>query len=87
MTVIDADAHVQESQAMFNLIEKEYYPRRPLPVSFDGQTDTVYRLLNGFWLIDGETYPKLVGRSPTILGTPRSWNGPKQRRFLYHLRN
>ena len=36
--IIDADAHVEESQAMFDRLDKEYYSRRPLPVRFDGDT-------------------------------------------------
>ena len=32
--------------------------------------DTVYRKYNAVWLIDGETYPKLVGKGGTIFRTP-----------------
>jgi predicted TIM-barrel fold metal-dependent hydrolase len=66
--IIDADAHVEESEAMFDRIDKEFRPRRPLPVRLD--TDTVYGKYNAVWLIDGETYPKLVGRGGTIFRTP-----------------
>ncbi len=66
--IIDADAHVEESEAMFDRMEKEFRPRRPLPVRFD--TDTVYGKYNAVWLIDGETYPKLVGKGGTIFRTP-----------------
>src|SRR4030095_12620080 len=68
MLVIDADAHVEESQAMFDRLDKEYYSRRPLPVRFDG--DTVFGKYNAVWLIEGETYPKLVGKGGTIFRTP-----------------
>jgi len=68
MVVIDADAHVEESQAMFDRLDKEYYSRRPLPVRFDG--DTVFGKYNAVWLIEGETYPKLVGKGGTIFRTP-----------------
>jgi len=66
--IIDADAHVEESQAMFDRLDKEYYSRRPLPVRFDG--DTVFGKYNAVWLIEGETYPKLVGKGGTIFRTP-----------------
>ena len=70
MIVIDTDGHVQESEAMFNMMEKDYYPRRPLAIGFNGKTDTAYGKHNAFWLIDGEIYPKIVGRGVNILGTP-----------------
>ena len=49
--IIDADAHVEESEAMFDRLDKEFRPRRPLPVRF--ATDTVYGKYNAVWLIDG----------------------------------
>lgn len=66
--IIDADAHVEESQAMFERLDKEFYGRRPLPVRFDD--DTVYGKYNAVWLIEGVTYPKLIGKGGTIFRTP-----------------
>ena len=66
--IIDADAHVEESEAIFDRIDKEFRPRRPLAVRLD--TDTVYGKHNAVWLIDGDTYPKLVGKGGTIFRTP-----------------
>ncbi len=66
--IIDADAHVEESEAMFEYLDREFYPRRPLAVRLEG--DTVYAKYNAVWLIDGETYPKLVGKGGTIFRTP-----------------
>ena len=54
--IIDADAHIEESEAMFERLDKEFRPRRPLPVRLD--RDTVYGRYNAVWLIDGETYPQ-----------------------------
>lgn len=34
MRVIDADGHVEESAAMFERLEPEFYPRRPLALGF-----------------------------------------------------
>lgn len=66
--IIDADAHVEESEAMFRYLEREFYPRRPLAVPL--APDTVLGKYNAVWLIDGETYPKLVGKGGTIFRTP-----------------
>ena len=66
--IIDADAHVEESQAMFDRLDKEFWDRRPLPLRFDN--DTVVGKYNAVWLIEGETYPKLVGKGGTIFRTP-----------------
>lgn len=68
MVVIDADGHVEESVAMFSRIEKEYYDRRPLALEFD--RDTAYGPYNAVWLIDGEVYPRVVGKRGVTLGTP-----------------
>lgn len=68
MIVVDSDGHVHESEAMFNLLDKKYYPRRPVALSF--ATDTVYGLRNAVWFIDGETYPKLAGKGGVIFQTP-----------------
>ena len=47
--IIDADSHVEESQAMFSLLEKDFYNRRPLPVSCPD--DTVCGMHKAVWLI------------------------------------
>ncbi|HEY7165241.1 MAG TPA: amidohydrolase family protein [Candidatus Binatia bacterium] len=66
--IVDADAHVEESAAMFEHLDKVFYPRRPLAVRFD--EDTVFGKYNAVWLIDGETYPRLAGKGGTIFRTP-----------------
>jgi aminocarboxymuconate-semialdehyde decarboxylase len=73
MKVIDADAHVEESVAMFSRLEEEFYPRRPLALGLD--SDTAYGSLNAVWLIDGVAYPKVVGRGATIFLTPTLMDG------------
>ena len=69
--IIDADAHVEESQAMFDRLDKEFHDRRPLPVRFE--EDTVFGKYNAIWLIEGETYPKLVGKGGPFFAHPLSW--------------
>jgi len=68
MGAIDADGHVEESVAMFDRIEPAYRDRRPLALQFD--LDTAYGRYNAIWLIDGEIYPKMVGKGGVTLGTP-----------------
>lgn len=67
MPVIDADGHVYESEAMFALMEEEWYPRRPLPLPFS--LDTAYGDHNGVWLIDGAAYPNIMSKNGTTFGT------------------
>ena len=76
--IIDADAHIEESVAMFERLDKEFQTRRPLPVRLD--RDTVYGRYNAVWLIDGETYPKLVGKGGTIFRTPTLMEAATQKR-------
>ncbi len=68
MKVIDADTHIAESAAMWELVEKELYPRRP--VYFSVTTETLYGPRNGFWLIDGNVFPKPLGKGGFRLITP-----------------
>lgn len=77
MTVIDADGHVEESLAIFNFLEKEYYPRRPLVLKFD--TDTSYGINNAVWFIEGQTYPKMFGRNGVIFSTPTPMEAAKRK--------
>src|SRR5437667_6826222 len=76
--VIDADSHVEESPAMFSFLDKEFYQRRPLPVGLDN--DTAYGNYNAVWLIEGETYPTLVGKGGTIFRTPTLMDSAKLKR-------
>src|SRR5579885_1647146 len=66
--VVDADTHVSESTAMWELIDPELYRRRPVMVSVP--TDTLYGARNAFWLIDGQIVPKPAGRAGSTLITP-----------------
>jgi uncharacterized protein len=76
--IIDADAHIEESVAMFERLDNEFQPRRPLPVRLE--RDTVYGRYNAVWLIDGEIYPKLVGKGGTIFRTPTLMEAANQKR-------
>ena len=69
MPVIDADGHVQESEATWSFLDSRYHERRPLPVSL-GVLDTYHGPWNSVWIIDGELNPKMGGRGPFINASP-----------------
>lgn len=77
MKVVDADGHVEESVAMFECIEPEYYGSRPLALGFE--PGTVYGPNNAIWLIEGKAYPKLVGRGGVRFSTPTLMESAKQK--------
>lgn len=66
--VLDADTHIAESEAMWEYIEAEMYPRRPVLAKIP--EDTWYGERNAFWLIDGEIFPKPAGKASFSLITP-----------------
>jgi predicted TIM-barrel fold metal-dependent hydrolase len=66
--VIDADTHIAESESMWELIDRDMLPRRPVRVSVPN--DTLYGDRNAFWLIDGNIFPKPAGKGSFNLMTP-----------------
>jgi uncharacterized protein len=66
--IIDADTHISESEAMWSMMNKEMYHRRP--VLLKGPEDTLYGPRNAFWLIDGNIFPKPNGKGSFRLITP-----------------
>jgi uncharacterized protein len=66
--IIDADTHISESEAMWNMIDREMYDRRP--VLLKAPEDTFYGPRNAFWLIDGNIFPKPNGKGSFRLITP-----------------
>src|SRR5437899_13011890 len=66
--IIDADTHIAESEAMWSMFDKEMYHRRP--VLLKCPEDTLYGPRNAFWLIDGNIFPKPMGRGGFRLITP-----------------
>ena len=63
MRVIDVDGHVEESVQTFQFLEREYWPRRPIPVLMP--PDTEFGEWNGFWMID--TRARDFGGTPTAM--------------------
>lgn len=68
MLIVDADAHVEESEATWEFLDPEFRAFRPVPLTFD--RDTYYGNFNAVWLIEGKVFPKMAGRGWNILGTP-----------------
>jgi len=66
--VIDADTHIAESQVMWDLIDAEMRHRRPVLLSMP--EDTLYKDWNAVWLIDGNIFPKPMGKGGFRLITP-----------------
>jgi predicted TIM-barrel fold metal-dependent hydrolase len=66
--IIDADTHISEGAAMWEMMDKSMYPRRPLMLTVP--EDTSFGNRNAFWLIDGEIYPKASGKGSFALVTP-----------------
>ena len=75
--IIDVDTHVAESPQMWELIDQEMYPRRPVLVSVPN--DTLYGRSNAFWLLDGEIFPKPAGKGSFNLITPSANENNAQR--------
>src|SRR5436309_1703238 len=52
--IIDADTHISEGEAMWAMMDKEMYHRRPVLVK--SSEDTLYCPRNAFWLIDANIF-------------------------------
>ncbi len=70
MRILDADGHIWESEAMFDRIDPEFYPRRPVLVSLP--LDTEAGDANRVWMIESKAAPRISGRGATF---PASFPG------------
>src|SRR3972149_2074987 len=72
MRVIDADGHVEESQATFSdeYFDPAFRSQRPQVAGVDGLA---------YWMIDEQLFPRRVGRGCHNLGTPVSIDGKPAR--------
>jgi uncharacterized protein len=66
--IIDADTHISEGEAMWQMLGPDYLSRRPIVLKVP--QDTWYGNRDAFWLIDGEIFPKPAGRGSFALVTP-----------------
>ena len=75
--VLDADTHIAEPPEMWDYLDAEWHPRRPVVVSVPD--DTQYGTSDRMWLIDGQIYPKIVGRGGNSLVTPTAQSRVRDR--------
>lgn len=70
MYLVDADGHVEESEATFSdeYLEPAFRAQRPRVVAVDQMV---------YWMIEEQMYPRRVGRGCHNLGTPASYQGEK----------
>lgn len=70
MQLIDADGHVEESEATFSdqYLEPAFRAQRPRVVAIEQMV---------YWMIEEQLYPRRVGRGCHNLGTPASYQGRK----------
>jgi predicted TIM-barrel fold metal-dependent hydrolase len=69
MKVVDADAHVEENEAIWEYLDPEFRAQRPVPLKLpEGLAG--YGRFNAVWLIEGQVHPKLSGRGWHIMSTP-----------------
>lgn len=68
MRVIDADGHVEESQATFSdkYLDPAFRSQRPQVIGVEGLA---------YWMIDEQLFPRRVGPGCHNLGTPVSYDG------------
>ena len=68
--VVDADTHIIEHDGIWELLEPEMYPRRPVLMGIP--SNTLYKENNGLWLIDGAIFPKPTGKGSFAIANPAS---------------
>ncbi len=66
--VVDADSHVEECEEVWQFLDPKYAARRPMPLV--GENRPVFAGMNAFWYIDGQVFPRPLGRGVTIYATP-----------------
>ena len=75
--ILDADTHVAEPPQMWEYLDLEWRPRRPVVVEVPD--DTQYGKSDHMWLIDGTIFPKAAGRGGNILVTPTTQSSVRDR--------
>ena len=75
--VIDADTHIAESEAMWNMMDTAMRHRRPVLLAMPD--DTLYKDWNATWLIDGNIFPKPLGKGGFRLITPSAAKNQSKR--------
>jgi predicted TIM-barrel fold metal-dependent hydrolase len=73
--VIDADAHVEESEEVWRYVEKEFWERRPVAVTLDNAPSLGN--VNAFWLVDGRPTHRPIGKGANLTLTPITMEAAK----------
>ncbi len=76
---VDADAHVEEVEETWSYLDAEFKDRKPIPATVEDIPGLGG--FNAFWVIDGRSHPKPVGRGAYIFGTPLSMTFAKKKPF------
>jgi predicted TIM-barrel fold metal-dependent hydrolase len=66
--VIDGDTHIEEHPAVWEYMDKEFAPRKPVAVAIDTIPDRPKRDVH--WFIDGAIFPRTMGHGQSIHGSP-----------------
>ena len=75
--ILDADTHIAEPLEMWDCLDPEWRPRRPVIVQVPD--DTLYQESDHMWLIDGQIFPKSAGRGGNRLVTPTAQTSVQKR--------
>src|SRR5262245_46129662 len=59
MEIIDADAHVRESEEVWKFVDKTRYPVAPIPLKAAEKS-------TGYWAVGGKIFPKPMGKGAVI---------------------
>lgn len=66
--VIDGDTHIEEHPAVWEHIDEEFEPRKPVIVKIDTVPERPERDVH--WFIDGAIFPRMMGHGVTCHGSP-----------------
>ncbi len=75
--IVDTDTHIAEPPEMWEHLDSEWYPRRPVVVQVP--EDTLYGGTDHMWLIDGQIFPRPAGRGGNLLVTPTAQSNVQKR--------
>jgi predicted TIM-barrel fold metal-dependent hydrolase len=79
--IIDADSHVEETADYWQYLDPKYEARRPIAIVAEDRPQLGG--MNAFWYIDGQVFPKPVGRGVTIFATPLEMERVKRKSWSW----
>ncbi len=77
--VVDADAHVEEAEEVWQRVEKVFWDRRPIAVTLDNAPSLGN--VNAFWLVDGRPTHRPIGKGANLTLTPITMEAAKAKAF------